>query len=202
MTSSPTRSPIAPSQACGLGGPETLRRVLVGFDGSPHAVAALAEAIDLVQAANGRLTVITVAPEPSLWGVSGTYWAPVDFGAIGREVERGYQAMLDEAVETVPADVPVTKILKVGFAGPAILHEASRAKHDLIVMGSRGRGRLRSLLLGSVIHHVIGSSPVPVLVVHLSAATGGVGRWTVTPRITRDAHALRAREESCLTLDP
>src|SRR3954469_22756835 len=127
-----------------------LRSVLVAFDGSSHAEAAVAEAIELVQAGHGRLTIITVVPEPSLWGSTGTYWAPVDFAAIGHEVERGYRAMLDDAVESVPADAPVTKILQRGAAGPAIVNEARRGGHDLVVVGSRGRGDFHSLLLGSV----------------------------------------------------
>jgi nucleotide-binding universal stress UspA family protein len=147
------------------------RRVLVAFDGSPHARRALAEAIELAQANNGTLTVMAVAPEPTMWAFSG-YDAPVDVDRLSKEIEREYQAMLDRAVDTVPADLPVTKILKRGPAGPAITDEANAGRHDLLVVGSRGRGELRSLLLGSVSHHVLQASHVPVLVVHVTQAAG------------------------------
>ena len=137
-------------------------RLLVAFDGSTHAQAALAAAIELAQAGHGRLTVMAVAPESTLWwGVAGE--VPSDLGALDRSNEREFQTMLDRAVQTTPPDVPVTKLLKRGAIAAAILAEA--ADHDLIVMGSRGRGELRSLLLGSVSHAVLHSSPVPVLVV-------------------------------------
>jgi nucleotide-binding universal stress UspA family protein len=143
-----------------------LGRILVAFDGSSDAQAALEQAIDLARGNNGRLTVMAVVPTDTVWGLGQIYGVPVDLAALGKEVERDYQAMLDGAVDAVPGDIPVTKILKRGSAAEAIVEEARRQGHDLIVMGSRGRGELRSLLLGSVSHHVQHASSTPVLVVH------------------------------------
>ena len=144
------------------------RDLLVAFDGSSHAQRALAEARDFAQANAGRLTVMTVVPEPSTWALSSGYGAAVNLDALMGEVELEYQTMLDSALDTMADDVPVNKILARGPAGPSIVAEARAHDHDLIVMGSRGRGELRSLLLGSVSHHVLQASPVPVLVVHVS----------------------------------
>ena len=145
------------------------RRLLVAFDGSPHAQQALTEAIDMAQTNRGTLTVISVAPEPSVWAMSG-YDVPIDVDRVSKEFEREYQSMLDAAVSRIPADLPVTKILKQGAAGREIAGEANAGDYDLVVMGSRGRGELRSLLLGSVSHRVLQASRVPVLVVHVSEA--------------------------------
>jgi nucleotide-binding universal stress UspA family protein len=143
-------------------------RFLVAFDGSSHATRALAEAIDLAATNNARLTVMTLVPEPSAWTLGGGFDAPIDLSELNEQIYRAHQTMLDEAVATVPHALPVAKLLKHGAAGPSIVEEAGAGDHDLIVMGSRGRGELRSLLLGSVSHHVLQASHVPVLVAHAS----------------------------------
>src|SRR5215207_6627676 len=106
------------------------RRLLVAFDGSPHAQQALTEAIDLAQANRGTLTVMSVAPEPSVWAMSG-YDVPINVDRVSKEMERQYQSLLDGAVESVPADLPVKKILTRGSAGWRIVDEANAGDHDL-----------------------------------------------------------------------
>lgn len=143
-------------------------RPLVAIDSSTPAERALTEAIQLARANSAALTIMTVVPSPSAWGLGGGFDVPVDIGQLNQQTEHGYRTMLAAAVESVPYDLPVTSVLKHGPAGPAIVEQASAGAHDLIVMGSRGRSGLRSLLLGSVSHHVLQASPVPVLIVHAS----------------------------------
>jgi nucleotide-binding universal stress UspA family protein len=102
-------------------------RLLVAFDGSAHAQRALAEAIDLARAAGAELAVLTVAPEPSDPALG--YVAPANLDELSEQIKRSYQNMLDAAVGAVPADLPVTGVLRRGSAGPAIVDEATAGEH-------------------------------------------------------------------------
>lgn len=166
-TAAPTaREPRSPRTRQPTGDRIVFHRLLVPFDDSPHAKRALAEALDLAQSDNAQLTVMAVIPELSDLSMGSAYFAAVNVDEITRETERAYMSMLDAAIDDLPTDLTVTKRLGRGSPGAAIVDEAEAGNHDLIVMGSRGRGELRSLLLGSVSHRVLQSSTVPVLVVH------------------------------------
>ncbi|MDX6615066.1 MAG: hypothetical protein QOD60_157 [Solirubrobacterales bacterium] len=142
--------------------------ILVAVDGSADADQALTEAIDLAEGENSQLTVFSVVPTPpaiSYLGVSGDV-----VESIVANTEHQSKELLRSAIERVPNDVSVTTLLGHGPVRPTLLGQIKGGDHDLVVMGSRGLGALRSVLLGSVSHYVLDHSPVPVLIVHAKSA--------------------------------
>ena len=141
------------------------RNILVAVDGSPHADKALDEAIDIALGGNGRLTILTAIPHPPAWANSpGAAMASVP---LGEELEREADTILRDAVDRVPDSIPVTKILTHDAVRSALAEQFESSRHDLLVMGSRGRGALRASLLGSVSHYALNHSRIPVLIVHI-----------------------------------
>jgi nucleotide-binding universal stress UspA family protein len=138
--------------------------ILVAVDGSAHADRALSEAIDIARGSRARLTIITAVPEPH----AGTMiaLASAATAALGPELLKEAEGILRAAADRVPDDISVTTILTEDPIRTAILRRIAEGHHDLVVMGSRGRGAVRSAVLGSVSHHVLHHSPVPVLIVH------------------------------------
>jgi len=143
-------------------------RILVAIDGSEHARRALSEAIDLAALGNAKLTIVSVYQRPSTLLVGGPVVPPIDMGALEEAMRGEHEQLLERALEQVPQDVSVVKVLAEGPAAPAILAQARKDDSDLIVIGSRGRGEMASMLLGSVSHQVLQQSGVPVLVVHVA----------------------------------
>jgi nucleotide-binding universal stress UspA family protein len=76
--------------------------------------------------------------------------------------------MLETAAGALPEGVDVKTVLLPGPPARAIVDEVRSSESDLVVMGSRGGGDVSSVLLGSVSHEVLHTSPVPVLIVHAS----------------------------------
>ena len=135
------------------------KNILVAWDGSEHAKGALAEAIDIARSQNARLTLLTVAT-----------LQPVGLGLVppisATDQVNGAKKILASGEALVPEGVPASRRTAIGHPGTEILERAAAADHDLIVLGSRGRGAVRSAVLGSVSHFVLNHGTVPMLIVH------------------------------------
>jgi nucleotide-binding universal stress UspA family protein len=137
--------------------------ILVAIDGSEHGAAALRTAAQLAREEHARLTVLTaVPPAPAFAQLTAPGVAALGDAAhlLG---EAG--ARMTKQIEAVPDDVSVTSIVMAGPPAQVILERLREGRHDLLVMGTRGLGRVGSALLGSVSQTVLHAAEVPVLVV-------------------------------------
>jgi nucleotide-binding universal stress UspA family protein len=135
------------------------KSILVAWDGSGHAKRALSEAVDIARTQGSRLTLLTVATP--LQGWAGPYVPPVS----EEELTRAAEELAEEGEALVPDGIPVSSRTAEGHPGMELLKRAEAADHDLIAMGSRGRGAVTSAVLGSVSHYVLNHAHVPVLIV-------------------------------------
>lgn len=140
--------------------------ILVGIDRSEHAKVALSQAIDIARTQKASLTVLVAYSTLMPWGpVAPLPQSAVDEFVAGVRAEG--QAIADEAKAAIPAEVTSSVLVVDASPAEAILDQAIAGGHDLIVVGSRGRGDAESFLLGSVSHAVLHHSRVPVLIVHV-----------------------------------
>ncbi|WP_425480740.1 universal stress protein [Luteimonas yindakuii] len=86
--------------------------------------------------------------------------------AAARHHAESHAAMIDAAVKTLTrAKVEFKERREVGDIAATILDVARKARADVIVMGSHGRGAVSGMLLGSVSGKVLAQADVPVTIV-------------------------------------
>ncbi|HUA04514.1 MAG TPA: universal stress protein [Solirubrobacteraceae bacterium] len=165
------------------------RNIIVSVDGSEHSERALDEAIDIARADQARLTLLTAVNQPAVWAASAM--AAGAYAVSAADLEKEAVDTMRRAVKRVPDDVPVTTIISRKPIRNALMHRLKTGDHDLLVMGSRGRGALSASVLGSVSHYALNHSPIPVLIVHAD----GESRLTRAKRDTSDRGAASPSAE-------
>lgn len=136
-----------------------LRSIGVGFDDSPESWNAIQRAAALGVAAGATLRVIH-----ALHPVIAPPMAPEESERLTRDLRASRERALSRAAASVSQDLHAETTLLIGDPVLVLEHEASRGL-DLLVLGARGYGPLRRVLLGSVSTEVVCHSPCPVLVV-------------------------------------
>jgi nucleotide-binding universal stress UspA family protein len=144
------------------------RNILVGIDGSPGSEQALSQAIDLANATRGRLGLLSVAPRTCAWYGCAPFAPPFSREQMDAELVAEAKRALEAAAAQIPPDLPVTKMLAQGKPADALVTQALDGPWDLIVVGHRPGRRGHAQL--------VGSSPVPVLIVGETGARSTVTR--------------------------
>jgi len=136
------------------------KNILVAVDGSEHALRAARTAGEIARAFGSNLRLITVYdPVPTFLGEP--------------NLQQAINARLDQAAAVIsPALAEIGKIdgeLEAekleGQVAEAVLAVIEARSIDLVVMGTRGLGRLSSILIGSQSQKVVAHANCPVLLV-------------------------------------
>jgi len=138
--------------------------ILLATDGSKEAQLAATTAADLTQKTNSELHVLTVGPDYPLYELPEH---PAEFEDVLRENRREAKEMLEQQAKQIEeAGVTINEThLREGRAAEEIVEVAEEIGAGLIVMGSRGYGRLRRALLGSVSDAVVRHAHCPVTII-------------------------------------
>lgn len=143
-------------------------RILLGVDGSAGSLAAVDHVIALAASGLECWVNVVAAVEPVyLYEMV----LPPDNDVLDRWTAVAGRKALEQAQSRLhAAQVPLETELATGDPAQALLDAATRHGCDLIVLGARGLGPVKGLLLGSVSQAVLVGSHVPVTIAHQVSA--------------------------------
>lgn len=137
--------------------------IVVGVDGSKCSHSALRFALDEARVRRTKLRIVAVWHVPL--AAYGAGWAPPPPGLV-EDAESAAAEVLAEALELVKADgasPEIESVVRGGQPASVLVEEAAEA--DLLVVGSRGRGGFRELMLGAVSQQCAHHARCPVVIV-------------------------------------
>lgn len=148
--------------------------IVCGVDGSADSQAALGVAARLAERLEARLVLahvaeLALAPYAAMGriGVTGIAPRPMTLATRHEQEEAGARLLAQLAAERGLGHAEQRVV--VGFPAERLADLADEEDAELIVVGSRGRGRFQAALLGSVSNSLAGVARCPVLIVPPSA---------------------------------
>lgn len=138
-------------------------KVIAGYDGSPDAKRALAWAADLARMKKAPLRVVVALGDLRVRRVTelDVEWESMH--------EADVSADAHAAVDALDLENSSLEVTRYGPA-PAVLDEADES--SVIVLGSRGHGRMAEMFVGSVSQHIAHHAPCTVVVVREQSSPG------------------------------
>ena len=139
-------------------------RIVVGVEGSGGARAALRWAIKEARFRNAAVDVVTAYSTTYVPASPDFNYVPLDPIDLEAEVKRMQDSIIDEVLAEVDSEgVEIRRRMVRGRAADTLIAESDNA--SMLVVGSRGRGGFRGLLLGSVSQQITHHGSCPVVIV-------------------------------------
>ena len=139
-------------------------RIVVGVEGSGGARAALRWAIKEARHRNASVDVVTAYSTTYVPASPDFNYVPLDPIDLESEVKRMQDSIIDEVLAEVDVEgVEIRRRMVRGRAADTLIAESDNA--SMLVVGSRGRGGFRGLLLGSVSQQIAQHGSCPVVIV-------------------------------------
>lgn len=137
--------------------------ILVAVDGSKNAMRAIDYAVQHFGSAPVTLHLLTVEPPLDDYGMVRAYLPKPEHVKAMRARAQG---LLEQAARRARGEnITCTTHVAVGDVAGSIVATARRLKCSAIVMGTRGMGPLKGLILGSIASKVLNLAHVPVTLV-------------------------------------
>jgi len=137
--------------------------VLVPFDGSENSMRAVQYALNVAKKhSNISVTLLAVAC-PKFEYLRSEVFDPVAFQETCKDAYRKDMEVARKLFND--AGLEVEEVILTGDPADTIVDFAHERKFDKIIMGSRGMGALKSLVLGSVAYKVLGKVNIPVTII-------------------------------------
>ncbi len=124
-----------------------MKKILVGVDGSEHAMKALKQAIEIAKRFFAEVTVVNVFHVPD-----------------GQDVSKKILDKARTVLEETGVKFTLSSVLSPNT--PKVITDmVEDEKFDLVVTGSRGMGAIKAFMVGSVCNKICQDSPVSILIV-------------------------------------
>lgn len=140
-----------------------MKKILVAVDGSDHALKGVRVAAEMARPAGARLELAYVSP-PNL--LPPDVYAEMVARIEAEEKKFADQILSRAAAEAKAAGVESESIMLTGSPAEALNERADLIDASMIVVGSRGQGAVKRVLLGSVADRLVHVAHRSVLVVH------------------------------------
>jgi nucleotide-binding universal stress UspA family protein len=145
-----------------------MKRIVAGVDGSDSSLLALRWAVEEAGLRDATVEAVTAWQLPTWFVTEG--FGRVDYAALGREFEESARQTLAHTVQLASSSNPAAHVDQLVVEEPAATALLQTAKGaELLVVGSRGMGGFKGLLMGSVSSHCVTHATCPVVVVRSPA---------------------------------